>query len=89
MKVNREEFNVKGSDLKEKVKELLHEGNVRRIIIKNGERQTIMEIPVTAGVLAVLVAPIAAAIGAVAALAAEWSIEVERRTGEGDEPDAG
>jgi hypothetical protein len=89
MKVNREEFNVKGSDLKEKVRELLHEGNVRRIIIKNSERQTIMEIPVTAGVLAVLVAPIAAAIGAVAALAAEWSIVVERRGEEDDEPDAG
>ena len=88
MRVNREEFNVKGSDLKDKVKELLHEGNVRRIIIKNSERQTIMEIPVTAGVLAVLVAPIAAAIGAVAALAAEWSIEVERRD-DADDEDAG
>ena len=88
MKIGREEFNVKSADLKDKVKELLHEGNVRRIIIKNSERQTIMEIPVTAGLLAVLVAPIAAAIGAVAALAAEWSIEVERRD-DGDEPGAG
>jgi hypothetical protein len=60
------------------VKELIHEGNVRRIVIKNDEGHTVMEIPVTAGVVAAIVAPVVAAIGAIAALANEWSIEVER-----------
>jgi len=69
---------VRSHALAERVKELIHEGSVRRIIVKNVEGNTILEIPVTAGVIAAVLAPIAVALGAIAALAAEWSIEVER-----------
>jgi hypothetical protein len=62
------------------VKELAHEGNVRRIIIKDSQGKTLIEVPLTLGVVGVLVAPVAAAVGAIAALAAEYSIVVERRT---------
>lgn len=78
MRIESEEFKVRAGDLADKVKDLIHEGNVRRIIIKNGDGQTIMEIPVTAGVVVALVAPVVTALGAVAALAAEWSIQIER-----------
>lgn len=61
-----------------KVKELVHEGNTRRLVVKDGRDRTVMEIPVTAGVVAAVVAPVVTALGAVAALANEWSIEVER-----------
>jgi hypothetical protein len=82
MKIQSEEVRVKGAELGDKVKELLHEGNVRRIIVRNGEGQTVMEIPVTAGVVVAVIAPILTALGAIAALAAEWSIEVQRATDE-------
>lgn len=78
MKVSKEEVRVGGADLANKVKELIHEGNVRRIILKNSEGHTVMEIPVTAGVVVAVIAPILTALGAIAALAAEWSIVVER-----------
>ena len=73
-----------------KVKELIHEGNVRRIIIKQ-EGHTIMEIPLSVGVVSVLVAPVLAAIGAIGALIAQCSIEVirtERPTSGSNEPPA-
>lgn len=73
----QEELQVMGEQLLSKVKELLHEGNVRRIIIKQ-EGHTIMEIPLTVGVVGVLVAPVLAAIGAIGALMAQCSIEVIR-----------
>jgi uncharacterized protein DUF4342 len=85
VKVENEEYRVEPGELVDKVKALIHEGNVRRIIVKNGEGQTIMEIPVTAGVVLVLVAPIVAAVGALAAFASEWSIVVQRVDGTGDE----
>jgi len=75
-----EKIDVKGGHLVEKVKELLHEGNVRRIIIKDSDGHDFMEVPVTVGVLGFLVAPSIAAIGALAAIAADYSIEVERDT---------
>jgi len=90
----QEELQVMGEQLLARVKELVHEGNVRRIIIKQ-EGHTIMEIPLTVGVVGVLVAPALAAIGAIGALIAQCSIEVVRseRPGEaaqnrGDEPPA-
>jgi hypothetical protein len=90
----QEELQVMGEQLLARVKELVHEGNVRRIIIKQ-EGHTIMEIPLTVGVVGVLVAPALAAIGAIGALMAQCSIEVVRseRPGEaaqerGDEPPA-
>jgi len=73
----QEELQVMGEQLLARVKELLHEGNVRRIIIKQ-EGHTIMEIPLTVGVVGVLVAPVLAAIGAIGALIAQCSIEVVR-----------
>ncbi len=72
-----EELQVMGEQLLARVKELVHEGNVRRIIIKQ-EGHTIMEIPLSVGVVGVLVAPALAAIGAIGALLAQCSIEVIR-----------
>jgi hypothetical protein len=77
-KVWTEELKVKGEALLGKVKEL-HEGNVRRIIIKDGQGKTLIEVPLSVGVVGALVAPVAAAVGAIAALAADYSIVVERR----------
>jgi hypothetical protein len=76
-----EELKVQGDALLGKVKELAHEGNVRRIIIKDSKGATLIEVPLTLGVVGALVAPVAAAVGAIAALAADYSIVVERREG--------
>jgi predicted regulator of Ras-like GTPase activity (Roadblock/LC7/MglB family) len=73
----RKMIRLRGQAFVDKVKELIHEGNVRRLVIKNEQGNTVMEIPVTAGVVAAVVAPVVTAIGAIAALANEWSIEVE------------
>jgi hypothetical protein len=78
MSVEREEYHVEGSDLVGRVKQLVHEGNVRRLIIKNEEGRTLIEIPLTIGVVGTVVAPVWAAVGALAALLANCSIEVER-----------
>lgn len=67
------------NELVQKVKELIHEGNVRRIVIKNDQDHTVMEIPVTLGIVGVIAAPVLAAVGAVGALAGKWTIEVEKR----------
>ena len=72
-----ESFKVKGDDLLGRVKEILHEGNVRRVVIKQGDR-TIVEFPVTVGVVGALAAPSLAAVGTLAALLTECTIEVER-----------
>jgi hypothetical protein len=72
-------FSVKGEDLLRKVKEIIHEGNVNRIIIKNEEGKTYLEIPVTIGVIGTVLLPVFAAIGALAALAANFRIEVIRK----------
>ena len=76
-KVHREEFRVSGSELLARLKSLVHEGNIRRIIIKQDDR-VLVEIPLTLGVVGAIVAPQLAAIGAIAALAAECTIVVER-----------
>src|ERR687891_1405212 len=78
-KVWTEELRVRGDALVGKVRELVREGNVRRIIIKDSDGRSMIEIPLTLGVVGALVAPVWAAIGAIAALAADWSIVVERR----------
>lgn len=82
-KVWAEELRVRGDALVGKVRELVREGNVRRIIIKDSEGRSMIEIPLTLGVVGALVAPVWAAIGAIAALAADWSIVVERRQAPG------
>ena len=73
-----EEFRVDGEGLIAKIKEILHEGNVRRIIIKDEKGNTYIEIPLTVGVVGVILLPVWAAIGAIAALAANFTILVER-----------
>ena len=69
-----ESFEVRGEDLLKKVKELIHEGNVRRITIKDKEGKTIVEFPLTFGVVGALLAPALAAVGAIAALVTECTI---------------
>jgi hypothetical protein len=73
------EFKVKGEDLLAKIKELIHQGNISRIIIKNEEGKVYLEIPVTVGLIGALLLPVLAAIGALAALAANFTIEVIKR----------
>jgi hypothetical protein len=74
-----EEMKVKGEDLLKKVKELIHEGNIRRIIIKNENGETYIEIPLTLGVVGMVIAPILAAVGAIAALASNFTIEIVKK----------
>ena len=74
----KETFKVKGDHLLENVKKLIKEGNVRRIIIKGKDGKTLVEIPLTVGVIGAVIAPVLAAVGAIAALVTECSITVER-----------
>ena len=74
-----EEMKVKGEDLLGKVKELIHEGNIRRIIIKNEDGNPYIEIPLTLGVVGMVFAPVLAAVGAIAALAGNFTIEVVKK----------
>lgn len=73
-----ETIEVEGDNLVGKVKELVREGNVRRIIIKNEDEEKIVEIPMTVGVVGALLAPSLAALGAIAALVTRCTIEIER-----------
>ena len=75
---NREQHRVSGENVVAKLKELLHEGNVRHIVIKNEDGKTLIEIPVTLGVAGALLLPVWAAVGAIAAVVSNCSIEVER-----------
>jgi hypothetical protein len=77
-KMRKEEFKVSGEKVLSKVKELIHEGNIRRIILKNEEGKTLIEIPLTMGVVGAVLLPVWAAIGAIAALAANLIIVVEK-----------
>lgn len=77
-KVHTEEFRVDGEELLSKIKNLLHEGNIRKIIIKDKDGKTILEIPVTLGVVGALIAPQLAAVGAIAALLTEATVVVEK-----------
>lgn len=73
----REEFHIVGEQLAATVEQLLHEGNIRRIIVKR-EGQTILEIPLTIGFVGVVIAPVLAAVGAIGALVTNCTIEVVR-----------
>ncbi len=73
-----ETFKVKGEQLLGKVKKLIAEGNVRRIIIKGKDGKTLVEIPLTVGVIGAVLAPMLAAVGAIAALVTECTITVQR-----------
>ena len=74
---------LQGSELLERLKQIIHEGNVRRVIIKQGNR-TVAEFPLTAGVVGAVLAPILAAIGALVAVLNDCTIEVERVVGNSD-----
>ncbi|MEM3381633.1 MAG: DUF4342 domain-containing protein [Candidatus Bathyarchaeia archaeon] len=78
--VRHEEFEISGSQLLDKVKELIHEGNVRRIVIKQ-KGKPLLEIPLTIALVGAVVAPVLAAVGAVAALITDCTITVERLEG--------
>ena len=78
-KVTREEFTVSSSNLVDRVGELLHEGNVTRVIVKDEKGKQLLEIPATVGVIGVVMAPWLAALGVIAALVANCTIVVERR----------
>ncbi len=76
--VRFEEYKVDGDAVVAKIKELIHQGNIRRIVIKNEQDQTLIEVPLTLGVVGVILMPVWAAIGAIAALAVKLTIVVER-----------
>ncbi len=76
---NQEEFKVSGDEVIKKIKEIIKAGNARRIILKNEKGQILMEIPLTFAVVGTVLAPILAAVGAVAALVTECSITVVRK----------
>ncbi len=76
---NWESFKVSGDEMMNKVKEIVREGNARRIVIKNEKDEIIMEFPLTIGAVGVVIAPMFAAIGALTALATRCTILVEKR----------
>jgi len=84
-----EEIQVLGRDLVDKVKALVHEGNVNRIIIKDEKGNTFVEIPVTVATLGAIFAPVLAAVGALSALAAKFKIVIERKPPSEQEPKQG
>ena len=81
-KSNHESFKVSGDEILSKVKEIIKEGNARKIIIKNEKEDTIMEFPLTIGAIGVVLAPIFAAVGTLTALATHCTIIVEKRNSE-------
>ena len=74
----RTEERISGDRLVDRVRELVREGNVRRIKVKNDEGRTLLEIPLTIGVVGVALIPVWVALGAIAALAANYTLEIER-----------
>jgi hypothetical protein len=80
-KVRTEEYKVSGESLLAKARELVHEGNIRRISIKNDEGKTLIEVPLTLGLVGAALLPVWAAIGANAALVTDCSIVVEKEEG--------
>ena len=79
---DREKHKVSGDRVIAKIKELLHEGNVRHVVIKNDEGRTLIEFPVSIGLAGALLLPVWAAVGAIAAMVTDCTIEVERETEE-------
>ena len=79
-RTTKEKLQASGDELVDKVKELIHEGSVRRVIVKDPEGRTVIEVPAAIGVVGLLAAPTMTAIGALAAVTADYSIEVERQS---------
>lgn len=78
-KTTTEEFKVKGEEVLKKIKALVHQGNIRKIILKNEKGKTLVEFPLTVGVIGAALLPIWAAIGTIAALVANLTIVIEKR----------
>jgi hypothetical protein len=78
MTTRTEEFAVAGDKLKATLKGILREGNVRRVVIKNASGRTLLDVPLTAGLVGALLLPFWAAVGGIAALAADYRIVIER-----------
>jgi hypothetical protein len=83
-----ETIRIQGSEILEQLKQVIHEGNARRVVIKQGEH-VVAEFPLTAGVVGTLLAPVLAAIGALVALLKDCSIEIEREVPVGDRDRSG
>ena len=77
-KTKEEEFSLNGSELIDKIKALIHEGNIRRIVLKTEEGKTLIEIPLTLGLVGAALVPVLAAVGAIAALVAKLRLVVEK-----------
>ena len=77
-KTRTEEFKLNGGEIINKIKELIHEGNIRRIILKDESGKTFLEIPLTVGLVGAAFAPVLAAVGAIAALVTKMTIVVEK-----------
>jgi hypothetical protein len=75
----REQFKISGEEVVAKIKEIIREGNARRIIIKNEKGKTMLEVPLTIGAIGALIAPVLAAVGALAALMTKCTIIVEKK----------
>ncbi len=75
----KEEFKVSGEDIVKKIKQIIEEGNARKVIIKNEKGESVMEFSLTIGAIGTLIAPILAAVGAMAALLTSCTIVVEKR----------
>jgi hypothetical protein len=76
-----EEFKIEGGKVLDKIKELIHQGNIRRIILKNEEGRTLIEIPLTLGLVGAALLPVFAAVGALAALVTRMTLVVEKHDG--------
>ena len=85
MTKRKEEFSLTGSEVIEKIKELIHQGNIRRLILKNEEGKVLIEIPLTLGLVGAALMPVLAAVGAIAALAAKLTLVVEKDEEEGNQ----
>lgn len=77
-KTHTEEFEVKGEEILKTIKQFVHEGNIRRVVIKNEDGHSLIDIPLTVGVVGALLAPQLAAIGAIAALVSHATLIVEK-----------
>lgn len=78
-KQENEEFNVSGEEVVKKIKQIVKAGNARKIIIKNQNKETIIEIPLTIGAVGIVLAPVIAAVGALTALITKCTIIVEKK----------
>lgn len=77
-KTRTEEFKLDGGKVLDKIKELIHQGNIRRIILKNEEGRVLIEIPLTVGLVGVALLPVLAAVGAIAAVVTRMTVVVEK-----------